>query len=65
MFFVVYIWNNLPNDVVNAATITTFEKRLDKHWKNHEYKYDYTAHIVTTQPDPDTQSQEYNDCNME
>ena len=50
---------------VNASTIITFEKRLDKHWKNDEYKYDHTARIVTTRPDPDTQSQEYNDVNME
>ena len=31
---VVNIWNNLLDDVVNAATIITFEKRDNKCWKN-------------------------------
>ena len=50
--------------MVNASTIITFEKRLDNHWKNHEYKCDHTVRIVTTRPDPDTQSQQVNDVNI-
>ena len=41
--------NDMQYNVVTATTIITFEKRLDKHWKNHEY--DHTTCIVTTQPD--------------
>ena len=37
------IWNNLPNSVVNAPTIQTFESRLDKYWKDTDMKYDYRA----------------------
>ena len=58
-------WKNLPDDMVNTATIITFEKRLDKHWKNHDYKYDHTTRIMTTRPEPDMQSQEDNYVNME
>ena len=46
--WMVNTWNNLPDDVVNAATIIIFEKKLDNHWKNYEYKHDHTARIVTT-----------------
>ena len=37
------LWNNLPDSVVNAPTIQTFESRLDKHWTNAEMKYNYRA----------------------
>ena len=25
-------WNKLPDDVVNAPSVPSFENRLDKHW---------------------------------
>ena len=37
---VVSIWNSLPNDLVNAKSILSFEKGLDDLWKNQELKYD-------------------------
>ena len=34
------IWNSLPNHVVNAESIESFEKGLDHHWKDQEVMYD-------------------------
>ena len=44
-------WNNLQDDVVNAATISTFEKKLDNHWTTDECMYDhrpYSDHLTQT-----------------
>ena len=34
-------WNSLPDSVVDATSITAFERRLDKHWANLDMKYVY------------------------
>ena len=36
-------WNSLPDHVVSATKVKTFENRLDNFWKNHPLKYDFTA----------------------
>ena len=36
---IVNTWNNLPPHVVEAENIQTFERRLDRHWINHELRY--------------------------
>ena len=38
---VVEIWNQLPNTVVEAPSVFSFERRLDKLWKNQGLVYDY------------------------
>ena len=35
----VKIWNSLPDEVTNATTIKTFERRLDKVWEGQNLKY--------------------------
>ena len=40
-------WNSLPNHTVDAPSIRSFERRLDKHWTNHPIKYD---HLASTHP---------------
>ena len=42
------IWNNLPEEVVNAQNIKTFERRLDRLWRNEPAKYDSEADINLT-----------------
>ena len=37
---VVDLWNQLPNEVVNAKNLITFEKPLDKFWAGYAIKYD-------------------------
>ena len=37
------IWNNLPNNVVNASSIDSFKNKLDKLWENQPMKYDHRA----------------------
>ena len=44
---IVNIWNNLPEYIVEAKTIMTFERRLDRHWNNQDQLYDYRAKITT------------------
>ncbi len=40
------MWNDLPDCVVAAPSVKSFEKRLDKYWKDQEIKYDYKADFV-------------------
>ena len=40
---IVNIWNKLPDEVVNARNMLSFEKQLDKFWANSEFKYDFKA----------------------
>ena len=43
---VVKIWNSLPNSVVTAKDVKSFERGLDKHWLNQEVLYEnYKADI--------------------
>ena len=28
-------WNSLPNQLVEAPTVESFERRLDRHWRGH------------------------------
>ena len=39
-------WNSLPDTVVGAPSVITFEKRLDKYWSDHPIQYDYQASTV-------------------
>jgi ribonuclease P/MRP protein subunit RPP40 len=44
---VVDIWNSLPNSVITARSVKSFEARLDKYWKNQEIVYNFEAKIST------------------
>ena len=48
-FRIVDQWNNLPEAIVNAKTVKSFEVRLDKMWKNKapEVLYDPECDIRT------------------
>ena len=37
------VWNSLPQSVVDAPSVQSFEVRIDKLWKNHPIKNDFTA----------------------
>ena len=38
-----YIWNSLPNEVVEADTVNAFKYILDKHWSN---LFDFSANLT-------------------
>jgi hypothetical protein len=38
---VVNEWNNLPEEVVNAASINSFKNKLDSHWSTRKYDINY------------------------
>ena len=40
------MWNDLPDNVVGAPSVKSFEKRLDKYWEVQEMKFDYKADFV-------------------
>jgi len=46
-FFVriVNLWNSLPNKVVEADTVDTFKRRLDKSWAGKNVILDYNAEL--------------------
>ena len=33
-------WNSLPSDIVNAPSLASFERKLDKHWSHLAIKFD-------------------------
>ena len=41
------LWNSLPDYVVSAETVKSFEARLDKHWSNADFKYNWEANPPT------------------
>jgi hypothetical protein len=35
------IWNDLPQELIQAKTVKSFEILLDKYWENQEVEFDY------------------------
>ncbi len=51
MFFtsrIVDVWNSLPNAVIEATSIISFENKLDKFWKHQPLKYNFEEKLMTT-----------------
>ena len=38
-------WNSLPEDVVSAPSVNAFKSRLDSHWRNHPWLYNWEAEL--------------------
>ena len=38
-------WNSLPQDVVSAPSVNAFKNRLDSHWRNHPWLYNWEAEL--------------------
>jgi len=43
---IVNVWNSLPNKVVEADTVDTFKRRLDKFWAGQNVILDYKAELT-------------------
>ena len=39
------VWNSLPQSVVDAPSVQSFEVRIDKLWKNHPIKMILLHHL--------------------
>jgi len=33
------VWNNLPNDIVNAKSVNIFKNKIDSHFRDIKYKF--------------------------
>ncbi len=44
-FRIVNTWNSLPENIVSAPSLLTFEKRLDKFWEDQGIKFDFKKNI--------------------
>ena len=44
------VWNSLPQYVVGAPSVQSFERKIDKLWQNHPIKLDYTAPPLSWKP---------------
>ena len=40
------IWNSLPDEIISAPTVNTFQNRLDRFWAEQEVFYNYKANIT-------------------
>ena len=45
---IVNVWNSLPNYVIEARSVISFEKRLDNYWKDQAVKYNFEENLITT-----------------
>jgi hypothetical protein len=50
---VVDTWNGLPEKVISAPSVKSFERRLDKHWQSLDLVYDYSAAVRRMAPNDD------------
>lgn len=41
----VKVWNELPEDVVQAPSVNSFKNRLDQCWSNKDFLYNYKARV--------------------
>eukprot|EP00914_Ancora_sagittata_P003459 GHVO01007245.1.p1 GENE.GHVO01007245.1~~GHVO01007245.1.p1 ORF type:complete len:106 (+),score=3.31 GHVO01007245.1:3-320(+) len=39
---VINTWNDLPEDAVSATSLNAFKNKLDRLWKHHPLRYDWT-----------------------
>ena len=64
-FRVVDPWNSLPEMVVTAPSLHSFERRLDKFWTNQDIKYDFKKCLKITHsnraPDRDLEEMDVDD----
>ena len=42
---IVNVWNALPEEIVTAPSLNSFKNRLDKHWSDHPWRYDFKADL--------------------
>ena len=42
---IVDLWNSLPDSVISAETVFSFETRLDNYWKDQDILYEYESKI--------------------
>ena len=42
-------WNSLPSKIVEAPNLKIFERRLDRHWRQHDLKYSFRG-VVNCSP---------------
>ena len=38
-----FIWNSLPDSVIEANSVDSFKNRSDNHWNYFEFKYNWKA----------------------
>ena len=38
-------WNSLPENIVSAPSLNSFERRLDKYWKNQQIVYNFRSNL--------------------
>ena len=42
---VVDLWNSLPDSVISAETVFSFEMKLDDYWKDQDILYEHESKI--------------------
>jgi len=47
-YWVLNIWNSMPDYVVEAYSTNSFKIRLDKHWANQEVVFNFDSELIGT-----------------
>ena len=43
---VIQIWNSLPDFIIEANNINSFKNKLDKHWANQNFKFNWRSDLT-------------------
>ena len=47
-YWVVNVWNSLPDCVVEADSVNSFKNMLDKYWANEEFVFNFNSELTGT-----------------
>ena len=64
---IVDMWNDLPQNIIDAPSIKCFEARLDKYWESQNIKYNFkeTWHkIFKSITKPDNDNPDIEECDL-
>jgi len=45
---IVNVWNSLPDYVVEADSVNSLIRRLDKYWTNQEFVFNFNSELIGT-----------------
>jgi len=47
-YWVINVWNNLQDYVIQADSVNSFKSRLNKYWANQEFVFNFNSELIGT-----------------